>query len=186
MGEASIPFRCLSNAIICDLKKRVSSIRRSSLLSITLGLLLTVIGASFVRFLEKAAGQSTAHLSFAFAHVRMARAGPYYCVGGGLGPARFGSYRTPWGRGGASVSTVRVTYALPASEALTSVKDYSSSSPLFFGHHVIDVQSPKRRPSTTALSKKLHSLPSSIRRIIQKLEVSPDADPRPSRRLGRG
>ena len=137
------------------------------MLSITLGLLLTVIGASFVRFLEKAAGQSTAHLSFAFAHVRMARAGPYYCVGGGLGPARFGSYRTPLGRGGASVSTVRVTYALPASEALTSVKDYSSSSPLFFGHHVIDVQSPKRRPPTTALSKKLHSLPSSIRRIIQ-------------------
>jgi hypothetical protein len=78
----------------------MSSIRRSSLLSITLGLLLTVIGASFVRFLEKAAGQSTAHLSFAFAHVRMARAGPYYCVGGGLGPARFGSYRTPWGAWG--------------------------------------------------------------------------------------
>src|SRR5215831_14417724 len=106
----------------------------------------------------------------------MARAGPYYRVGGGLGPARFGSYKTPGGWG-ASVSTVRVTYALPASEALTSVKDYSSSSPLLFGHHVIDVQSPKRRPSTTALSKKLHSMPSSIRRIIQKLEVSPDADP---------
>jgi hypothetical protein len=32
---------------------------------------------------------------------------------------------------------------------------------------VIDVQSPKRRLPTTALSKKLHSLPSSIRRIIQ-------------------
>src|SRR5262249_28430892 len=93
-------------AIICDLRSRMSSIRRSSLISITLGL-LSVIGASFVRFLEKAAGQSTPHLSFAFAHVRMARAGPYYCVGGGLGPARFGSYRTPWGRGGASVSTVQ-------------------------------------------------------------------------------
>jgi hypothetical protein len=55
----------------------------------------------------------------------------------------------------------------PASEALTSVKDYASSSPLFFGRRVIYVQSPKHRPPTTALSKKLHSLPSSIRRIIQ-------------------
>jgi hypothetical protein len=45
--------------------------------------------------------------------------------------------------------------------------DYFSISPLFFGRRVIDVQSPKRRPPTTALSKKLHSLPSSIRRIIQ-------------------
>src|SRR5262249_41830411 len=44
---------------------------------------------------------------------------------------------------------------------------YFLSSPLFFGRRVIDVQSPKRRPPTTALSKKLHSLPSSIRRIIQ-------------------
>jgi hypothetical protein len=44
--------------------------------------------------------------------------------------------------------------------------DYFSISPPFFGRRVIDVQSPKRRPPTTALSKKLHSLPSSIRRII--------------------
>src|SRR5262249_41272345 len=80
----------------------MSSIRRSSLISIILGLLLlTVIGASFVRFLEKKGGRTiAAHLSFAFAHVRMARAGPYYCVGGSLGPARFGSYRTPWGAWG--------------------------------------------------------------------------------------
>src|SRR5262249_40597530 len=99
----------------------------------------------------------------AFAHVGMARAGPYLWRWR-LGPARFGSYRTRWGALGASVSTVRVTYALPASEALTSVTDYSSSSPLFFGCRVIDVQSPKRRLRTTALSKKLHSLPSSIRR----------------------
>jgi hypothetical protein len=45
--------------------------------------------------------------------------------------------------------------------------DYFSISPLFFGRRVIDVQSPKRQPPTIALSKKLHSLPSSIRRIIQ-------------------
>src|SRR5262249_58831283 len=69
------------------------------------------------------------------------------------GPAHFGSYRTPWGRGGASVSTVRVTYALPASEALTSVKDYSSSSPItFLDGRVVDVQSPNRRPPTTVFS----------------------------------
>src|SRR5262249_28104207 len=46
LREASIPFRCLSNAIICDLRRRMSSIRRSSLISITLWL-LTVIGAIF-------------------------------------------------------------------------------------------------------------------------------------------
>jgi hypothetical protein len=55
----------------------------------------------------------------------------------------------------------------PASEDVTAITSYSSSSPLFFGRRVIDVQSPKRRPPTTALSKKLHSLPSSVRRIIQ-------------------
>jgi hypothetical protein len=38
----AIPFRRLSNAIICDLRRRMSSIRRSNLISITLGL-LTVI-----------------------------------------------------------------------------------------------------------------------------------------------
>jgi len=32
--------------------------------------------------------------------------------------------------------------------------DYFSISPLFFGRRVIDAQSPKRRPPTTALSKK--------------------------------
>src|SRR5436190_10660524 len=46
LRQASIPFSCLSNAIICDLRRRMSSIRRSSLISITLGL-LTVIGAVF-------------------------------------------------------------------------------------------------------------------------------------------
>jgi hypothetical protein len=44
LREASIPFSCLSYAIICDLRRRMSSIRRSSLISITLGL-LAVIGA---------------------------------------------------------------------------------------------------------------------------------------------
>ena len=48
LREASIPFRCISNAIICDLRRRMSSIRRSSLISITLGLLTVTL--SFVRF----------------------------------------------------------------------------------------------------------------------------------------
>jgi hypothetical protein len=55
---------------------------------------------------------------------------------------------------------------LPASEDVTAITNYSSSSPLFFGRRVIDVRSPKRRLLTSALSKKLHSLPSSVRRII--------------------
>src|SRR2546430_17344407 len=57
LRQASIPFRCLSNAIICDLKKRMSSIRRSSLLSITLGLLTVIGGYLSFASLEEAAGQ---------------------------------------------------------------------------------------------------------------------------------
>jgi len=83
-----------------------------------------------------------------------------------LGPARFGSYRKPMGVLGVLPYLPPVATTLPASEAVTAVTDYFSSSPLFFGRRVIDVQSPKRRPPTTALSKKLHPLPSSIRRII--------------------
>src|SRR5262249_33877 len=114
----------------------MSSIRRSSLISITLGLLTVTLAFVSLPLSRRQDNASNAHLSLAFSHVRMARAGPYYRVGGGLGPARFGSYKTPGGWG-ASVSTVRVTYALPASEALTSVRDYSSSSPLFFGRRLI-------------------------------------------------
>src|SRR5262245_50470460 len=81
-----MPFRRLSNAIICDLRRRMSSIRRSSLISITLGL-LTVIGAIFrsLPLRRRQDNASNAHLSLAFAHVGMARAGPYYRGGGGLG-----------------------------------------------------------------------------------------------------
>src|SRR5262245_28237697 len=49
-----------------------------------------------------------------------------------------GGYRKPMGGHGVlPYLPCRVTYALPASKALTSVKDYSSSSPLFFGRRVI-------------------------------------------------
>jgi len=46
-----------------------------------------------------------------------------------------GGYRKPMGRGVLPYLPCRVTYALPTSKALTSVKDYSSSSPSFFGRH---------------------------------------------------
>src|SRR5215831_13836084 len=82
------------------------------------------------------------------------------------GPARFGSYRTHGGVVALPYLPPEECATLLASEAVTAVTDYFSSSPLFFGRRVIDVQSPKRRPPTTALSKKLHPLPSSIRRII--------------------
>src|SRR5262249_32782869 len=45
--------------------------------------------------------------------------------------------------------------ALPASAAVTAVTGYSSSTLLFFGRCGFDVQSPNRRPPTTALSKKM-------------------------------
>jgi hypothetical protein len=57
LRQASIPFRVLSNAIICDLKRRMSSIRRSSLISITLGLLTVIGGYLSFASLEEAAGQ---------------------------------------------------------------------------------------------------------------------------------
>src|SRR5260370_18249701 len=79
LRQASIPFSCLSNAIICDLKRRMSSIRRSSLISITLGL-LTVIGA--------------VHLRLAFAR-RYGAGRPVLSLGWRLGPAPFGSYHHP-------------------------------------------------------------------------------------------
>ena len=59
--------------------------------------------------------------------------------------------------GGASVSTARVACPLSASEAVTGVTGYSSSTPLFFGRRVIDVQSPNHRPSTTVGAPNGHS-----------------------------
>src|SRR5262249_16744912 len=94
----------------------------------------------------------------------MARAGPYHRACGGLGLAASAATENPWGCGGASVSTARV--ACDAS----GLGRYDGCHRLLFKWPIIfwtprDVQSP--RPPTTALSKKLHSLPLSIRRIIQ-------------------
>ena len=54
----------------------MSLIRRSSLISITLGLLTVTFRSLPLR--RRQDNASNAYLSFAFAHVGMARAGPYY------------------------------------------------------------------------------------------------------------
>jgi hypothetical protein len=76
----------------------MSSIRRSSLISITLGL-LTVIGGYFsFASLEEAAGQCfECLLSLAFAHSRYGAGRPVLSWRWRLGPARFGRYRKPMG-----------------------------------------------------------------------------------------
>src|SRR5260221_11678970 len=76
-----------------------------------------------------------------------ARAGPYQSWRWSLGPARFGSYDD------ASIATAQAACHAPASDAVTEVTDYFSSNPLFFGHRVIDVHLPNRRPPTTACPK---------------------------------
>jgi hypothetical protein len=69
------------------------------LISIELGL-LTVIGASFVRFLEKAAGQCLECPLEPCVRARRYGAGrPVLWWWWSLGPARFGSYRTDGGVG---------------------------------------------------------------------------------------
>src|SRR5262249_12082283 len=118
LREASIPFSCLSNAIICDLKRRMSSIRRSSLISITLGL-LAVIGAIFRSLMRR---QDSASLETR--RVGWVRAG--LVVGG---PARFGSYRN-WPID-ESVVTVRAACRASASVAVTAVTSYAPSTPSF-------------------------------------------------------
>src|SRR5262249_14991073 len=105
-GCCSIPFRCLSNAIICDLRKRMSSIRRSSLISITLGLLAVISGYLSFASLEEAAGQCFERPLEPCSGARRYGAGrPVLSLRWRLGPARFGSYRTYGGVWGASVST---------------------------------------------------------------------------------
>jgi hypothetical protein len=54
-------------------------------------------------------------------------------MGGGLGPARFGSYRKRLG--GASVSTVRLACSLLASEAVTAVTSCPPTT-----HHFLDIR----------------------------------------------
>src|SRR5262249_52349787 len=109
--QASIPLRCLSNAIICDLKRRMSSIRRSSLISITFGLLTVIGGYLSFASLEETAGQCLECPLEPCIRARRYGAGrPVLSWRWRLGPARFGRYRKSMGVWGASVSTARVAY----------------------------------------------------------------------------
>jgi hypothetical protein len=106
-----MPFSCLSNAITCDLRRRTSSIRWSSLVSITSGL-LTVIDARTSIW----CGQV-----------------PLGVTKDGACPLR----RLPESANDHSVTTAQgsVCHA-PASVAVTGVTSYPSSTPSFFGHRV--------------------------------------------------
>ena len=128
----------------------MSSIRRSSLTSITLGLPTVIGGYLSFASLEEAAGQCLECPLEPCIRARRYGAGrPVLLLRWRLGPARFGSYDD---------ATVQAGCHAPASDAVTAVTDYSLSNPLFFGRRVIDVQSPKRRLPTTAFVQKLHSL----------------------------
>jgi|SRR6516162_1890932 hypothetical protein len=137
----------------------MSSIRRSSLISITLGLLTFIGGYVSFASLEEAAGQCLECLPLSVSQ-RLKR----IFGKGWRGQARIigeveakdlpASAATS---GGASVSTARAGCPLSASEAVTAVTGYSSSTPLFFGRRVIDVQSPNHRPSTTVGAPNGHS-----------------------------
>src|SRR5262249_9336065 len=100
----------------------MSSIRRSSLIS------------SSFRSLPLSRRQdnaSNAHLSLAFAHVRMARGRPVLSLEVEARASPLRQLQNSMGAWGCfRIYCARVTYALPASKALTSVKDYSSSSRL--------------------------------------------------------
>ena len=63
--------------------------------------------------------------------VGTARAGPYQSWRWRLGPARFGSYDD------ASIATAQAACHAPASEAVTAVTGYSSST-----HHFLDAPAP--------------------------------------------
>jgi hypothetical protein len=104
----------------------MSSIRRSSLSSITLGLLTVIRGYLSFASLGGAAGHnaSDAHFSLAF-DVGHGAGRSVLSLRWRLGPARFGSYDD---------ATVQARCHAPASEAVTAVTGYSWRSPLFFGH----------------------------------------------------
>src|SRR5215510_2367321 len=79
----------------------MSSIRRSSLISITLGLLTVIGGYLSFASLEEAAGQCLEYPLEPCIRARRYGAGrPVLLLRWRLGPARFGSYGTLWGCGG--------------------------------------------------------------------------------------
>ena len=108
-----------------------------------------------------------------------ARAGPYQSWRWRLGPARFDSYDD------ASIATAQAACHAPASEAVTDVTDYFSSSPLFFGRRVIDVQSVKTSAAHDHLVQKI-ALTAIVDQAHNSKRGRSCADPRTNRRLGRG
>src|SRR5262249_56826313 len=89
----------------------MSSIRRSSLISITLGLLAVISGYLSFASLEEAAGQCFERPLEPCIGARRYGAGrPVLSLRWRLGPARFGSYRTygrVWGASGSTGENVR-------------------------------------------------------------------------------
>jgi hypothetical protein len=93
------------------------------------------------------------------------------------GPARFGSYRKPIS---ASVSTAQAACRAPASATVTAVTDLLFGYPIIFWTPRDRCSIAKSSAAHDRLSKKLHSLPPSIGRIIQPRGHS-CADPQQSR-----
>jgi hypothetical protein len=106
------------------------------------------------------------HLSLAFAHVGRGQARIIVEVEARACPLRQ-VQKTHGGCGVLPYLPPQYRTTLPASEAVTDVTDYFSSSPLFFGHRVAMFNRQNVGHSHRS-SKKLHSLPSLIRRIIQR------------------
>ena len=105
----------------------------------------------------------------------MVQAGPYH---GGWGLPASAATEPYGGVGGASVSTAPVVCDASGLGSCDSRHRLLFSGPLFFGRRVMFNRQGRPRPPCP---KKLHSLPSSIRRIIQTRGHS-CVDPGPSRR----
>ncbi len=82
-------------------------------------------------------------------------------------------------------ATAQAACHAPASEAVTAVTDYFSSSPLFFGRRVIDVQSVKTSAAHDHLVQKI-ALTAIVDQAHNSKRGRSCADPRTNRRLGRG
>jgi hypothetical protein len=133
----------------------MSSIRRSSLISITSGLLTVIGGYLSFASLEEAAGQCLECPLEPCIRARRYGAGrPVLSLRWRLGPASFGSYDD------ASIATAQAGCRAPAPVAVTAVTGYSSNTPSFFGQRVTAASSlahrSKRRvygPFTSVVQK---------------------------------
>jgi len=136
----------------------MSSIRRSSLISITLGLLTVIGGYLSFAFLEEAAGQ------FLECQLEPCIRARRYGAGRPVEACPLRQLQNQWGVWGCFRIYRRVAYDASGLGSCDSRHRLLFEWPIIFWTPR-DVQSP--RPPTNRLSKKSHSLPSSIRRIIQ-------------------